>query len=185
MTIFPNCDLRRSRCPTAARLRIGDVLLIAGIVKVVPELFRPVVPADLASGKQFIGSQPPPAASDYPEDRSENANSIVLLLRFGEFEFLDAADLTLRLEAQLVQPVNLPGKVDVYQVNHHGLDQSNNPALINAVEPTVTVMNNGHRKGCGPRTRAALKACKSVEANYQLHKNLKPGADQGEGLHLR
>jgi hypothetical protein len=49
--------------------------------------------------------------------------------------------------------------------------------LIRSVQPTVTVMNNGHRKGCGPRTRAAFKACASIQANYQLHKNLAPNAD--------
>jgi len=139
----------------------------------------------LAAAKKFIPPGPrhkrnPIAASespDYPEDNSENANSIVLLVRFGGFDFLDAADLTGRLELKLVCPVNLAGEVDVYQVTHHGLDMSNNPVLVRSVKPVVTVMNNGHRKGCQPRTRKALRSTPSVKANYQLHKNLKSGAD--------
>ncbi|MBM4018561.1 MAG: MBL fold metallo-hydrolase [Planctomycetes bacterium] len=139
----------------------------------------------LAAAKKFAPPGPaqkpnPIPASEspaYAEDTSENANSTVLLLRFGDFEFLDTADLTGRLEASLVCPVNLAGEVDVFQVGHHGLDLSNNPVLVRSVKPTVTVMNNGHRKGCGPKTRAALKATDSIQANYQLHKNLGPGAD--------
>ena len=139
----------------------------------------------LAAARKFVapgpgrGANPIPASEspEYPEDTTDNARSTVLLLRFGNFEFLDAADLTGRLELRLVCPVNLIGEVDAYQVNHHGLDRSNNPVLIRSIRPTGTVMNNGDRKGCGPKTRAALKAVPSIQANYQLHKNLAADAD--------
>lgn len=132
----------------------------------------------IAAGPQHKPNPIPPSeAPEYPADPSDNARSVVLLVRLGAFEFLDAADLTGRLELGLVCPVNLVGEVDVYQVTHHGLDLSNNPVLVRSIQPTVTVMNNGDRKGCGPKTRAALKAVASIQANYQLHKSLAPGAD--------
>ena len=107
-------------------------------------------------------------------DQSDNANSVVLLLKFGDFRFFDAGDLTWNVESRLVCPQNLVGStVDVYQVTHHGLDSSNHPTLVNILAPTVTIMNNGVTKGCQPKTFATLAALTSAQAHYQMHKNLR------------
>lgn len=113
------------------------------------------------------------------DDPSDNAQSLSMLLTFGKFRFLTCGDLTWNVEGKLVTPNNPLGQVDVFMVTHHGLPVSNNPALVLAIDPRVAVMCNGPTKGGHPQTLATLKEVKSLQALYQLHRNVQlPEADQ-------
>lgn len=113
--------------------------------------------------------------TSFPIDETDNANSLVLRLKYGNFVFLDGGDLTLKKEEQLVCPVNRIGQVDLFQIDHHGLDLSNNPVLISTIQPRVVIINNGPRKGAEPNTMKTLKATEGIETIWQMHRNLSTG----------
>lgn len=113
------------------------------------------------------------ACADYqkhaPEPDPDNDQSVGFLLKFGKFDFIDMGDLTWDYEQKLVCPANLIGKVDVYQTTHHGLDRSNSPQFIWAIQPTVAVMNNGPRKGGQASVFETLRKSPGLEDIWQGH----------------
>jgi hypothetical protein len=113
-----------------------------------------------------------PAHGAIPDDTSDNFRSLGLRLSFGGFDFLDLGDLTWNVEHKLACPKNLVGVVDVYQVTHHGSDDSNNPALVAVLAPTVAVINNGAKKGGTPAAYRVLRRTPSIKDVFQLHRNV-------------
>jgi len=130
-----------------------------------------------ASGEVIpnAGSANPFADRHVPQedDPTDNAKSISLLWSFGKFRYLCCGDLTWNTEAKLMTPNNPIGQVDLFMVTHHGLHVSNNPAMILAIDPRVAVYCNGPTKGGSAQSLAALKECASLQAIYQLHRNVK------------
>ena len=116
-------------------------------------------------------------ATPQPDDPTDNRRSVAFVLRYGDFDFYNGADLTGDVEAKLACPVDRVGPVDLYQVTHHGQDNSNNPELLATLRPTVAVMNNGPRKGGAAETFKRLQALPSLKALFAIHKNVATGPE--------
>lgn len=109
-----------------------------------------------------------------PPDESDNRNSVVTRLSLGAFDFFAGGDLTWEVEGVLACPDDRTGgPYDVAQIDHHGLDTSNNPVLLRTLRPSVVVVNNGPRKGNEPGAFATLRDLEGLRAVYQVHRNLR------------
>ena len=132
----------------------------------------------LASAKQVIdrslpgGGVPNRYCADFTpqaEDNGENAQSVGILARFGEFRVLHLGDLTVNAEFELMCPANPIGTVDLFVVSHHGQPISNAEVLVHAIESRVAIMNNGTRKGGQPEAMRVLYSAPGLEDLWQLH----------------
>lgn len=169
-------------------LKPGDELAFARKKMPAPLRLKVLAAHGNVLGETPGGPQVRPCGPNFvaqPEDKSDNARSIVFLLTYGRFKFFDGGDLTWNVEHRLACPRNLPGPVDVFQVNHHGLDTSNNPALVAALRPRVAIINNGARKGGQPRTFSTLRQSVAAADIYQLHRNVQTtDADNAPAMNI-
>jgi competence protein ComEC len=148
-------------------LKPGDKIPIEGLDALVVTSAGVVIKSPVKGGgapNTFCSSTPSKS-----QDNSENAQSVGLLYTFGKFRMLDLGDLTWNKELDLMCPNNPIGSIDLFMVSHHGNDISNSPALIHALHPKVTVMNNGPRKMGMPEALKTIKASPGLQAAYQLH----------------
>jgi beta-lactamase superfamily II metal-dependent hydrolase len=111
-----------------------------------------------------------------PADQTENAYSLGVLIRFGDMKILDLGDLTWDKERLLMCPDNRLGKVDLLVVSHHGWFHSSSPALVDAIHPTVAIMDNGEKKGGSIPVLDTVRHAPGIEALWQLHYSDEGGA---------
>jgi competence protein ComEC len=157
-------------------LKPGDIIPITGIR-------AQVLTADgehIASALPGGGDENPYCVGQpqAPVDDSENARSLGTLFTYGKFRFIDLGDLTKQKEMQLVCPKNLVGTVDLYLTTHHGLNQSNSPAIVDALHPRVAIMNNGATKGGSPEAWQTVHDSPGLLDLWQLHYSV-----EGEKAH--
>lgn len=99
----------------------------------------------------------------------ENDEVVGVVVRYGEFEFLELSDMIWNHEARLVCPNNLLGTVDVYHTTGHGGQWGSNPVMVHAVRPRAAIMNNAPIKGGHADTFATLRSSPGLEDVWQTH----------------
>jgi beta-lactamase superfamily II metal-dependent hydrolase len=109
------------------------------------------------------------------EDKSENAQSVGILLTYGKFRMIDLGDLTWNKELELACPANRLGQVDLYLSTHHGSSLSGPAAMVHALHPRVAVMNNGARKGGDAPAWQIIHSSPGLENIWQLHYAIEGG----------
>ena len=149
-------------------LKAGDKIPLKGVD------IEVVISANQAITKPRAGAgEKNPTCPEYkahdPDVDPDNDQSVGFVLKFGKFDFLDLGDLTWNSEPKLVCPNNLIGKIDLFQTSHHGLDRSNSPQLLAAIQPTVAVMNDGPRKGGPASVFETLRKVGNVQDIWQGH----------------
>jgi competence protein ComEC len=140
----------------------------------IPGLNINVVTADGEHASTVQGIKPQPNANcakepKWPLDQSENPRSVGILVRFGQFSFLDLGDLTKAKEVDLVCPNNPLGRVSLFLVSHHGLDQSNSKSLVDAIHPLAAIMNNGAHKGGSPEAWKTVSETVGAKNLFMVH----------------
>jgi beta-lactamase superfamily II metal-dependent hydrolase len=124
------------------------------------------------------------ASEKRANDQTENARSLGVVITFHNTRILDLGDLTWDKELQLMCPVNRIGKIDVLVVSHHGFEQSNSPGLVDAIQPTIAIMDNGAKKGGSKKTLQTLQHVPGLKALWQLHYSEEAGEDNAPDSHI-
>jgi len=160
-------------------VRAGDGIPIKGLtVRVLTAAGEHIADPLPGAGEanMYCDSEP-----DAPPDPSENARSLGVLITYGKFRFIDLGDLTKKKELELACLNNLVGKVDLYLVTHHGLDQSNAKAIVWGLHPRVAIMNNGAHKGGSPEAWQMVHDSPGLEDLWQLHYAEDAGKEHNTG----
>jgi glyoxylase-like metal-dependent hydrolase (beta-lactamase superfamily II) len=104
-----------------------------------------------------------------PNGGEENSRSTSSLITYGKARIAAFGDLTWNSEMKLFCPIDRVGKVDVVLASHHGLQFSNSPAQVEALQPIVTIVGNSITKGDNPDRIKSYGANPRSQGVWHLH----------------
>lgn len=99
----------------------------------------------------------------------ENTRSTSVVITYGRTKIAAFGDLTWDREKDLFCPQDKVGKVDIYLSSHHGTPLSGSPAMVNSLQPIVTIMGNSPTKGGHPERVQTIKSNPRHQGLWLLH----------------
>lgn len=111
-----------------------------------------------------------PASTQPITDRSENSQSVGVLVTMGKFRLVDLGDLPSWMgEYDLMCPTNRIGRAEVYVTTQHAYAESGAAFLVDALHPVVVIADNGAHKGGAPEAFQVVKQSPGLEGFWDLH----------------
>ncbi len=156
-------------------IKPGDVIPLEGVKVVVVAAAGQHLEQPLAGAGQMN-----PYCSEtkpIPVDPTENAESSGFVLTYGKFRFVDLGDLTWNKEIALMCPRNRLGRADVFLASHHSNANSNSKALVWALEPRVTIIDNAPQKGGTPEAWKRIEEAPGRERIWEIHYSVAGGKE--------
>jgi competence protein ComEC len=153
----------------------GDVIPLKGVKVVVVAAAGKHLQQPLAGA----GQMNPYCSETKPIelDPTENAESSGFVLTYGKFRFVDLGDLTWNKEIALMCPRNRLGRADVFLASHHSNSNSNSKALVWAIEPRVTIIDNAPQKGGTPESWKRIEEAPGRERIWEIHYSVAGGKE--------
>jgi competence protein ComEC len=98
-------------------------------------------------------------------NKSTNNDSIVLLLTFGEIDFLFMGDAEEEAEASMLVSSVVPViDIDILKVGHHGSSTASSPEFISIVKPEIVIYMAGEGNSYGHPHQETLETLNNVGA---------------------
>ncbi|MCI1958731.1 MAG: stalk domain-containing protein [Clostridia bacterium] len=85
---------------------------------------------------------------------SENANSVVTLLKYKNVSALFAGDMTKNVEKKCLSKFS---DIDVFKASHHGSKESNSEEFLSVIKPEYVVVSAGEDNSYGHPSKEALQ----------------------------
>ncbi len=93
---------------------------------------------------------------NYKDYDNENDNSVLSLIRIGDYNLLTMGDASSVVEDELIKKYDLP-KIDILKVSHHGSKTSSSKYFINNIKPKYSIISVGKYNRYGHPNKEVLK----------------------------